>query len=225
MEKDPITIEIKQEVSIMLLWIAAGVVLIAAPFFLIPKGIELWPAVNAAGIAAFVYLVALLFFVLRKPLSMRRRLPIAILGALFLVCTAYQWIQMQDETHWQADQILRIRGVIGRGVMITEMSGPLLKTLDAFHRQGSVTKNSLTEEFRKLYPAIAAGSNIYRPKWDGDSMKIIVTELQPDRIVLVSQETFVKGRDPSFKNLDGKSGMIQEQYTLTAKGIAHVSEN
>ncbi|MCX6132770.1 MAG: hypothetical protein NTU47_03055 [Ignavibacteriales bacterium] len=225
MEKETITIEIRQEVSVALLWIAAGVVLITGTFFLAPKGVELWPAVNAAGIAAFVYLVALLFFVLRKPLSAQRRLVLALLGVLFLASTAYRWVQMQDETRWQADQILRIRGVIGRGIMMTEMSGPLLKTLDAFHRQGPAKKNSLAEEFKKIYPATSAGSSIYKPKWDGDGMRIIVTELNPDKVVLVSQETFVKGRDPSFKNLDGKAGLIQEQYTLTAKGIVHVSEN
>jgi hypothetical protein len=225
MEKETVTIEIKQEVSVTLLWIAAGVVLIGATFFLVPKGVELWPAINASGVAALVYLVAFLFFVLRKPLSLRKRLVVATLGVLFLACTAFRWIQMEDQARWQADQLLQIRGVIGRGVMITEMSGPLLKTLDTFHRQGRTKKSTLAEEFRKLYPAASAGSNIHKATWDGDEMKIMITELNPNRIVLVSQETFVKGRDSSFKNLDGKIGMIQEQYTLTTKGIVHVSEN
>ena len=225
MEKETVTIEIKQEVSVTLLWIAAGVVLIGATFLFVPKGVELWPAVDAAGVAAFAYTVALLFFVLRKPLSLRRRLLVATLGVLFLACTAFRWIQMEDQAHWQADQLLRIRGVIDRGVMTMEMTGPLLKTLDAFHRQGTSKKTSLAEEFRKLYPAASAGSKIYKPKWEGDGMSVIITELNPDRIVLVSQEAFVMGRDSSFKNLDGKIGMIQEQYTLTAKGIVHVSEN
>jgi hypothetical protein len=56
-------------------------------------------------------------------------------------------------------------------------------------------------------------------------MKVVVESLDPDRIVLVSQETSVKGRDPNFKNYDGKSGMVQERFILTEEGITYVSEN
>jgi hypothetical protein len=44
-------------------------------------------------------------------------------------------------------------------------------------------------------------------------------------IELLSQETYVKGRDPQFKNHNGQVGMIQEKIILTEKGITYVPEN
>ena len=71
MEKNTVTIEIRQEVSITLLWIVAGVILVSAATFLTPVTTDLWPAANVAGIVAFAYLVALLINTLRKPVRRR----------------------------------------------------------------------------------------------------------------------------------------------------------
>jgi hypothetical protein len=225
MEKESITIEIKQEVSVTLLWIVAGVILVSAAFFLAPQSIELWPALNAAGIAAALYLAALLFYVLRKPLPGRPRIVVGIVAVVVISSAVFSWTRMQDQTQWQANQLMKIRAVIGRGVKVTEIAHPLLKSLDAYHLQGTRKANTLADEFRKMYPGVVAGSNIFKPRWEGDDMTIMVETLDPDRIVLLSQETFVKGRDPQFKNYDGKTGMIQEKFVLTEKGITHVSEN
>ncbi len=225
MEKETITIEIKQEVSITLLWIAAGVIAVTAAFFLAPQGEELWPAVNAAGIAALFYIAALMVYVLRKPLALKWQLMLGIIAIVAISCSTFSSMSMQVQSHWQAAQLMRIRGVIGRGMRIGEMAPPLLTTFDAYHRQGAKKVNSLADEFRKTHAGVTTGSNIHQPQWDGDEMTVVVESLEPNRIVLVSQETFVKGRDPSFRNLDGKTGMIQEKYILTEKGVTHVSEN
>ncbi len=225
MEKESVTIEIKQEVSITLLWIAAGVILVSAAFFLVPRGTDLWPALNAAGVAAAVYLFALLMFVLRPPLPVRTRITVGIVAFLVLFCTAFAWIRMEDHSRWQAATLMKIREVIGRGIRFAEMPSTLLKTLDAYHRHGVKKNKTLADEFRALEGDVHAGSNIHKPQWEGDDMTVIVQSLEPDRIVLVSQESYVKGRDPSFKNLDGKIGMVQEKYILTERGVTHVSEN
>lgn len=225
MEKTTATIEIKQEVSIALLWIAAGVVAVSLAFFLTPRSAEFWPALDTAGVATGVYLIAFLTYALRKPLSTRLRILVAVIALAVLGCTAFMWLGTEDQSRWQAEQLMKIRAVIGRGIMYYEMPKPLLKSLEAYHQQGARKKESLADVFRKLQPGAAVGSNIHKPSWEGDSMKVIVEALDPDRIVLVSQETYVKGRDPNFKNYDGKAGMVQEKFVLTEKGITHVSEN
>ncbi len=225
MEKESITVEIKQEVSITLLWIVAGVVMVSATFFLTPQTTELWPAINAAGIAAAVYLIALLGYVLRKPLAMRQRLLVGITGILVIGCTAFTWTRRQEQAHWQADQLMKIRAVIGRGTKIAEMAPPLLKILDAYYQQGVKKSNTLADELKKTYPGAAVGANIYKSKGEWDELTIMVESLEPNRIVLVSQETYVQGRDPEFKNYDGKIGMLQEKFILTERGLTHVSEN
>ncbi|MBM4029273.1 MAG: hypothetical protein FJ280_28335 [Planctomycetes bacterium] len=132
---------------------------------------------------------------------------------------------MEDQTHWNAAKLMEIRERMGRGIMFHEMPAPLLKTLQAYHQQGAAKKKTLEDVFRGFYRGATVGSNIYKPQWEGDRLTIIVETLEPDRIALVSQETYVKGRDPNFRNLDGRIGMVQEKFILTGRGITHVSEN
>jgi hypothetical protein len=69
------------------------------------------------------------------------------------------------------------------------------------------------------------GINIYKSDFEGDSLKTFIQSLEPRRVVLVSQETYVNGRDPEFKNYNGQKGMIQEKCTLTEQGLNYESEN
>ena len=225
MEKTTVTIEIKQEVSITLLWIVAGGLAVSIAFLLPAKSTELWPALNAAGIAAAIYLVAFLVYVLRSPLSLRWRAIVAIVSIVVLPTMAYTWIRTEDQSRWQAEELMKVREVIGKGIRLYYMPGPLLKTLAVYYEQGQRKKETLADVFRRLHKGVAEGSNIYKPQWEGDKMTIIVEALEPEKIALVSQETYVKGRNPSFKNNNGQTGMVQEKFILTPRGITHVSEN
>lgn len=225
MEKHTVTIEIKQEVSITLLWIVVGVLFVSLAFLLTPSSPELWPSLNAAGIAGALYLIVMLTYALRKPLEMRARVWIGIAAIVVLALGAFTWVRMQDQTEWQAETMIRIRGVIGRGVMRHYMSGASLKTLGEFYQQRGSKKESLADVFRKQNSGVSVGANIHKPEWEGDKWQVIVTKLEPAAIELLSQETFVKGRDLQFKNHNGQLGMIQEKFILTEKGITYVSEN
>jgi hypothetical protein len=225
MEKTTVTIEIKQEVSIALIWIAAGVVAVSLAFFLTPRSPELWPALDAAGVAAGVYLIALLAYTLRKPLSTQLRVLVGGIALIALSCTVLAWQSKEDQSHLQAERVAHIRVIVARQLLYSEMSIPLLNTLGAYHQQGVGKHETLADVFRRLHKDAVVGFNVHKPSWKGDPMKVIVKSLDPDRIVLVSQETSVEGRDLHFKNYDGKSGMVQEEFILTEKGITHVSEN
>ncbi len=225
MEKNTVTIEIKQEVSITLLWIVVGVIVVSLVFLLTPGYTELWPATNAAGIAAMLYLIAVLIYALRKPISTRHRVWIGLSAALVLGVGTFNWVRMQDQVRWQAETIMRIRGVIGRGVMRHEMIPAMLGTLREFHHPESSKIENLAQVFSRLHRGATVGSNIHQPQWEGDSMKVIVTKLETGQIELLSQETYVNGRDPHFRNYNGQSGMVQEKIILTEKGITHVPEN
>jgi hypothetical protein len=225
MEKTTVTIEIKQEVSITLLWIAAGVAAVSLAFLLAPHSTELWPALNVAGIAAAIYLFALLLYVSRGPLPFRWRAIVGIVTIVVVPCTAFTWIRMEDQSRWQAAQVMKIRAVVGKGIRLYEMPRPLVKTLAAYHEQSPGRKESLGDVFRRLHKGATAGSNIYKPQREGDTMTMIVETLEPDRVALVSQETYVRGRDLGFENYNGQKGMVQEKFILTERGITHVSEN
>lgn len=225
MEKETVTIEIKQEVSITLLWIVIGVIVVSLVFLLTPSSPDLWPSLNAAGTAGTVYLFAMIAYALRKPVKTVLRVWVGIAAIVVLALGAFTWMRMQDQVEWQAETLVKIRGVIGRGVMRYDMSGASLKTLDEFYQQRGSRKESLADIFRKQCPGAAVGVNIHKPEWESDLRQVIVAKLEATSIELVSQETYVKGRDAQFKNYNGQLGMIQEKYIVTEKGITHVSEN
>ncbi len=225
MEKTSVTIEIKQEVSVTLLWIVVGVVVVSAAFLIAPRSAELWTAINYGGVAAVLYLIALLTFALRKPLALKHRLWMGIGAVIVIGLASFTWVRMENQVHWQAETLMRIRGVIGRGVMKHEMSNAMLKTLDEFYKDGPNGKEALSDVFRRQNPGVAVGSNIHKPNWEGDPLQVVVTRLDPGIVEIISQETFVPGRDPRFRNRNGQSGMIQEKFVLTNRGITHVSEN
>lgn len=225
MEEEKITIEIRQEVAVMLVFIVAGIIFVCAAFSIPPKSLELWPALNAGGIAAGIYLVALLVYVLRKPLSSKHRLVAGVIGLVALAAVAFAWIRMEGQIRWQADLLMKIRTTMGRSFIATSMPRYLLKTLDEFYQQKGQKKEHLGDVFRRLQNNPSVGSNIHTPSYPNDPIRIFIETLDAHQIVLVGQETYVKGRDLSFRNYDGNIGMIQERYTLTEKGMTHVSEN
>jgi hypothetical protein len=225
MEKSTITIEIKQDVSILLLWIVGGILLVTIACYLPPSSTEVWPVLHSGGLAAMAYLLTLVFYIVRKPVSGKARILAIICVAITIAALSYSSLQLRSNAHWQAEQLIRIRAIIGRGVMRTKTPPMLLKTLQAFYNQEQASHENLAQIFQKLNGPVTIGANINTPYYDGDSMKVIVQTLDPDRVVLVSQETYIKGYDQDFKNCNGQEGMVQEKCILTAKGITYESEN
>ena len=225
MEKSTITIEIKQEISILLLWLVSGIIFVSAAFFIPPSSTELWQQFYAVSIAAIIYLIALLIYAVRKPVSIKTR--IIIVGCFVIVLGAFVFSSIQSDSlaHRQMENLMQARGIIGRGIMTYKMPQPLFKTLKVFHEQGSIKKETIAQIFRRLNGNASVGSNINKPENERDSLKVIIQTLEPDKVILVSQETYVKGINPQFKNYNGQEGMIQEKCTLTAKGIKYESEN
>ena len=225
MEEKNITIEIRQEVAVMLVFIVAGIIFVSAAFTIPLKSPELWPALNAGGIAAGIYLAALLVYVLREPLPMRTRIVAGVIGLVAMIAVTFTWIRNEDRTRWQADLIVKICATIGRNIFSTAMPEYLLKTLDEYHQQKPHQKEFLGDIFRRLHNNPSVGSNIHTQSYPNDPIRVFIKTLDRDLIVLVGQETYAKGRDLSFRNYDGKIGMVQERYTLTEKGMIHESEN
>lgn len=225
MEKNTIVIEIRQEVAIMLGWLVVGVVLVVVAFFIPEQTTEFWPSINAAGVVAGAYIVALLLYTLRRPLSLKARLTMGILSAFVLFEIAVNWSRQEVQSYWQKTEMLKTREMLGRGIMLHQIPGPLFNALNVYHQQGAKKREALGQVFQRLNPEAMVGANIHKPYYPQDSLKVFVQTLTDGEIVLVGQEAFVKGNDPQFKNFDGKRGMAQEAFVLTEKGITHESQN
>lgn len=225
MERDrySITLTIKHETAVYLLFLAGGVLAVYFAFILQPRGAELWPSINAAGIAAAVYLLALLGYTLRRPVSGIVRIAVALSAMVGMAATATAWTTMDTQSHWQRERLLEIRTVIGRGISYAFDSDSLLTVLGRYHARGG---HNLPAAFHSVFPGAVVGSNLHRPQWDGDTARVVlVTELTPTSVTLVSADKVARGRSMGFVNIGGLTGKMQERYTLTEKGLQHVTDN
>ena len=206
------------------LWLICGFVVVSAAFFIPGNQAEVWPNLNYAGIAALLYLLALIAYTLRKPFG--RKAQIAVWAATFVTLGALgvHWTGMDSTSHWQHEKLLSIRAVIGRGIIQAEVPDQLLTVLDSFHHQKG-KRATLQQVFLSKNPGAKVGDNVHKPNFERDSLRVFISSLSDTMIALTAQEMYVKGRDLSFKNFNGRTGMVQERFTLTAKGVRHESEN
>ena len=208
----------------VLLWLTCGFVLVSVAFFIPGNQAEVWPNLNYAGIAALLYLLALVGYTMRRPFGRKAQIAIWAATVITLAALGMHWTGMDATSHWQQKTLLSIREVIGRGIILAEVPENLLTVLDKYYHQKG-KKGTLQQVFLNEYPGSKVGDNIHKPSHDRDSLYVYVASLSDTMIAVAAQEMHVKGRNPSFKNFNGRAGMIQERYSLTLKGVSHESEN
>jgi len=209
----------------IVLWLLTGIAAVSVAYFLPGNSPELWPGLNAAAIPLILYLLALFFYTLRNPITRKAR--IIAWAAILLVgaADAWSWVGMDEETHWQHDQLIRIREVIVRGIMQSQIPDALLKTLETYYQQGPQKKETLLQVFQRLNQHVTVGTNLHKPDFAGDSLAYIVRSLSDNQIVVLGLHTYCTGKRADFKNYNGLTGMVQVKCTLTEKGLTYESEN
>ncbi len=208
----------------IILWLGAGVITVTVAYLLSPQTTDPWGALNTAGLAAGAYLLVLLFSTFRKPLSRNVVVSGWIMALVAGIATIVVWTGYIEQSHYQTRLLLEIRERISRGVIAHELSQRLLPVLESYHKQPPRQQRTLGGVFRETTGA-AVGSDLHRPTYESDRLRIIVASLTDAEVVLVAQEGYVNGRDPGFRNLDGGTGMVQELARITAKGITYESQN
>lgn len=209
----------------IVLWLVAGIVAVTIAFFLPGNSPELWPGLNAAAIPLIVYLLALPIYTLRTPITFKARIIVWVAVLLVGAADFWSWTGMDRQSHWQHDQLLRINQVIVRGIMQAQIPDPLLKTLETYHRQGAKKKESLAKVFQRLNDGATVGTDIHKPDFPSDNLRYVVQSLSDNQIVITGLHAFCAGRKPDFKNYSGRTGLVQEKYMLTEKGVTYESEN
>ncbi|MBI4427905.1 MAG: hypothetical protein HY562_02185 [Ignavibacteriales bacterium] len=211
----------------MLLWLIGGLIVVSVAFLLPGSHPEVWPNLNVAGLAAGVYILAVIAYTIRSPLTKKARTATWIIAVITVPALGVFWTGMDSTSHWQQRTLLSIRATIGRGIIASEVPDTLLSILDEYHnpKGRGIRKMSLGKIFESRYPRTRVGDNIHIPNSESDSLRVFVSTLLDTIIVLEAQELYVKGRDPSFKNFNGRTGMVEERYILTAKGVNHESRN
>ncbi len=225
MEHETITIEIKKETALMIVWLAAGVFLVVVAFFLPGNSTELWEPLAASGVVGALYLAALVWYCTRPPVSARRRWTTIGITVLTLLAAGMGWLVQKERGQWQRETVLSIRESTGRLVLFDYVRSILREPYETFHSQRGPVRRSLGEVFQMRYKEERVGTNLHKATWKGDSLQIILTDLRDDRIVLVGWDPHARGKSPEFDNLGGQKGKLQVRFTLTEGGLNHEAEN
>jgi hypothetical protein len=209
----------------IIIWMLIGTVLVSSSFFIPSPTLEVWPALNAAGIAAVLYLAVMLVYILRNPIPRKQRLIIGVAAIVSVVALGTHWKGMQNTTHWQQGQLLEIHSVIVRGILLSQGPTMLLSVLEDYEAQGNKKNKPLSQIFLKKYPDAKIGANIYVAPFGADSSRLFVTMVTDTMIVLTGSHPYSHGRTAAFLPFRGRQGAIQERYILTQKGVRHESDN
>ena len=206
-------------------WMLGGIVLACVAFFLPARTAEIWPSLNAAGIAALIYLTALLVYILRNPIPVRHRIIVGVLAFVGVIALGAHWTGMHRTTQWQQNRLTEIHSSLVRNIMASDAPISLLSVLEEYHAQGQMKKLSLAKTFLHKYPEATIGSNIHTSSVGDDSTRIFVTTLSDSLVVLTASHAYSRGRTADFLPYWGRKGTIQERFILTEKGVRHESDN
>ena len=209
----------------IVLWLLLGIIAVSVAFFIPSNSTEVWPELNLAGLVTAVYLLVLLLYTLRKPISTKKRVVTWVLAAVVMTSIVLSWTGIERTSKWQRGQLLKIHSVIIRGIACAEVPDTLLDILAQYHNQSRGQRLSIGGIFRKNCPDATVGYNIHKPDGDWDSLKVFVTALSETEVVMTAHHPYSRGRDPSFVSYTGRKGAIQERFILTEKGVRHESDN
>lgn len=203
-------------------WLFVGIVAVVVAFLIPESTMDLWPAFNTAGIVLAVYMLALSVFVLRSPLTPRKR---GIAGAAIIVwmlSAASLWNGHQVQSHYQRDLLVTIRSTIGRGILLNQVPEAILPVLEQYHAQGMRKTRTIGRIFRDMYPAAEIGANFRVPQWAADTQQVYLpVRIEDDALEIVAIDNVGRGSDPAFVNTGGYVGRIEERFVLTGKGMRH----
>jgi hypothetical protein len=206
------------------LWCAVGCAAVLTSFFFSP-GDNIWMSLETAGIAAAFYLLALITFTMRAPFPGRTRV---VTWGLFLAISAgiaFTGSEAYKTSCIEENNLEQARLSNSRGVMLDEMPRVLLQVLQTYYAQTPDHRKSIGEIFRELHCDYVPGCNINPPFVEKEKTVIYVSTVSDHEIALVGQELSVRGNDLSFRNYDGRVGMVQARAILTPQGVRYETEN
>lgn len=225
MENETITIELKRETAVLLVWLATGMFLVVVAFFLPGNSTDLWEPLAFSGVTGGIYIAALVIYCTRPPVSAPRRWATIGITILTLLAAGMGWAGQKERSQWQRETLLSIRTVIGGGIAFHATTDILRKPFEEFHAQQGRVRKSLGETFLARYSKSKVGANIYTSESQGDSLQVILERVDDQKVVLVVLDPIARGRDPMFRNIDGRLGKLQQRFFLREKGLTYESEN
>lgn len=216
-----------------IIWQAAGILFVALAFFIPAQKGSIWPSLIAGGVASLAYLIAFSFYGIRKIESPGKRKLVTTAMVLLVVFSLASASISYEGSKRQTALLPEIRTTIETGMAESYIKKHLLKTMQAYYLEDKVGENSsLDEIFRAKFDSLITedrlllynGKDTYSED-DETIMKIFVTTVKPDSIVLVAESGYKDGKDPQYTNYSSAKGMYQTMGILTQEGIRYERTN
>lgn len=203
------------------LWILGGIATVTVTFLAVSDPLDPWPGLRGGAIAGGLYVLAMVIFTTRPPLSRRARISGVVLVLLFTASAAIYSTSLEGTSRWQKDELLQIRARLSRQMLASEMMNVLTRSLEEYYRQPARTA-SFQKAFEQVLPGAVVGEVVLRPE---QNEHVVLVAISEEQIVLVGQSSLGTGWDPTFVNIDGSTGLPQVRAVMTKKGGSYGTEN
>ncbi|MCH7663923.1 MAG: hypothetical protein IH859_08670 [Chloroflexi bacterium] len=187
---------------------------------------ELWNALNAAGVIAFIYLIGLIQRTTRPPVSNKVRKFSMIAAYILLFGVVAHWTIIYDQTNFQYRALHHVRKTIFHQVLHLTMHDIALNTLKTYYSRPESVREKITETFARLNPALSSNSSQIKIEtfFEEDSLRIFIVFLSDTAIHLYGLSP-TDGENPHFENFGGRIGRTQDFLALKTSGVFYEIQN
>ncbi len=207
-----------------MIWLVVTIAAICGTFVaVLAWTADVWLAADAAGAIVLAYLVVATVWMTRPPVSARARA--LILGAvgLGLAGTVSHWLIASSTTTFQYELLQVIRRQIEHSMISAKMDERSLPVFAAYYRQRTAGVKKLATLFDEMNPGIDRNAHLLDTL--GEGIKVYAVALSDSEVVVSGVSGFTPGRDRAFRNLDGRTGLLQSRLRLTPAGVDYAIEN
>ncbi|MDZ7659565.1 hypothetical protein [Fodinibius sp.] len=211
----------------IILWVGTGIVVTGVAFFIPSQTGSIWPSVIASSIAVFVYLIVLMVVMLPKITSGTKRKMMGWTLSLLIIGSAVSAAISYVSTQRQADTLSEIRYTIDSKVAELYVKKPMLKTLRAYHSEDRVDDSAIGSLFVQKYDSLITKDSLFAHEGikDNKMLTIYLAKANQDSIVLITESSYIDGKNADYQNFSGARGQYQTKGILTTNGVHYERTN
>lgn len=207
-------------------WMFGGAVLTTVAFLIPEQSGSMWTSVISAGIIAFVYLLFFSGVWIKKINSSTKRKVITTVFIVLFVFSIVSAVISYEGSIRQQETLENIRGQLEADILYNYMHEPLVKTLSDFYSEGN-GESEIRALFTSRYDSLITedGDFEFGSRNGNQTLYLYIAESNADRVIVIGESTYLKGRNDDFSNYSGHKGRYQVQGILTSKGIDYERQN
>lgn len=185
---------------------------------------DVWVIVIVTATVSLICHVLVAFYYIQDPMPFKVRIFFILLLSYYITASVMLTNQFYYQSNFQKDSLVKVRSVIDHSVYLSSVKKTLTDVFIAYHKQIPGNIKPVGRLYEEMY--IANKENAKNLEWlnyDGTEMHVI--SLSAEEVILMGIHQFTKGKNPNFRNYNGRTGLIQVKGTLTSEGVKYAIEN